>query len=441
VAASPFNQVIRHLRESVLRDAGTELTDGQLLETFLADQKPSGLELLVQRHAPMVWAVCRRILLNHHDAEDAFQATFLVLVRRARAIQPREMVASWLYGVARQTALKARAMTARRLGREKLLATLPEPPVPEVRRSELLSRLDDILSGLPERYRTAIVLCDLEGRTRKEAARQLSVPEGTVAARLARGRRMLSRRLARQFAPVTAGAVAALLAEQAGRANVPTSLLHVTLRTALAVAAGHPAVHVSLGVAALTEGVLFAMTLTKVKTTVLLLFVCLLGAGLGAGTLAGQEQPAQAVPERRVDQQSGGADAENNSPHEDRKAMERRLKLLEVENQRLTRIIEALRQNSDAKLPPTHVPPLPMKIEVQILALRHVPANEAAKVLSELFSLSGIRIVPFPSTNSVVVQGTRKGIDAVADMIERLEKHAADRIRRSTGPRPPVKSS
>src|SRR5207247_5877772 len=131
----------------------------------------------------MFWCVCRRILRNYHDAEDAFQATFLVFVRKAASILPRGMVANWLYGVAHQTALKARATVAKRAGREKQVATMPEPQsrgqasgVRAQQWQDLQPWLDEELSRLPDKYRAVLVVCDLEGKTRKEAAEQLRVP-------------------------------------------------------------------------------------------------------------------------------------------------------------------------------------------------------------------------------------------------------------------------
>src|SRR5438128_6196625 len=118
MATSQVSEVIQHLRRTVLLRDGAGLTDRQLLEDYLSRQDEAALAALVQRHAPMVWGVCRRVLRNHHDAEDAFQATFLVLVRKAAAIASRELLANWLYGVAHQTALKARATLAKRKGRE-----------------------------------------------------------------------------------------------------------------------------------------------------------------------------------------------------------------------------------------------------------------------------------------------------------------------------------
>src|SRR5215471_21341230 len=118
MATSPMAELIHQLRRTVLLRDGAGLTDGQLLEEYISRHDEAALAALVQRHGPMVWGVCRRILGSYHDAEDAFQATFLVLVRKANSIVPKGMVANWLYGVAHQTALKARATVAKRKTRE-----------------------------------------------------------------------------------------------------------------------------------------------------------------------------------------------------------------------------------------------------------------------------------------------------------------------------------
>src|SRR5258708_6113456 len=134
---APMNQVMQRLR-SVLRLGDVDgMTDGELLERFIAQGDDAAFAALVRRHGAMVLAVCRRILGNHHDAEDAFQATFLVLVRKADSIRPGGMVGNWLYGVACQTAVKARAGAAKRRGRETQLADLPEPAAPPERRHDL----------------------------------------------------------------------------------------------------------------------------------------------------------------------------------------------------------------------------------------------------------------------------------------------------------------
>jgi len=127
MANNQMSEVLQHLRRAALLRDGAGLTDGQLLEDYLRRREEAALAALVRRHGPMVWGVCRRVLRNYHDAEDAFQATFLVLVRKAASVVPREMVVNWLYGVAHQTALKARATTAKRGTRERQVTQMPEP--------------------------------------------------------------------------------------------------------------------------------------------------------------------------------------------------------------------------------------------------------------------------------------------------------------------------
>src|SRR6516165_10140593 len=131
MATNQLSEVIQHLRRTVLVRDGAGLTDGQLLEDYLSRRDEAAVAALVRRHGPMVWGVCRRVLGNQHDAEDAFQATFLVLIRKAASIVPRQMVANWLYGVAHQTAVNARATAARRKGRERQVTQMPEPAVTE----------------------------------------------------------------------------------------------------------------------------------------------------------------------------------------------------------------------------------------------------------------------------------------------------------------------
>jgi peptide-methionine (S)-S-oxide reductase len=272
----------------VLLSEGAGLTDGQLLECFLSRREEAALAALVRRHSPMVWGVCRRVLFNHHDAEDAFQATFLVLVRRAASIMPRDMVANWLYGVAYQTALKTRGTVARRIRRERQVVVMPETDAEAVqpdRCHELRYLLDQELSSLPDKHRAVIVLCDLEEKTRSEAARQLGVPEGTVASRLARARTMLGKRLARQGVVMSSAALAGALSQNVTSASVPTWIVSSTVKLATLSAAGQATGGlISAKVAALTERVLKTLFLTKRNVaTALLLAVGLVGAG--AGTL------------------------------------------------------------------------------------------------------------------------------------------------------------
>lgn len=291
--------VIQHLRADVRPD-GDGVTDGELLARFVRSRDEDVLAALVRRHAPMVWGVCRR-LLDHHDAEDAFQATFLVLVRKAADV-PRHAVANWLYGVARQTAGRVRALAAKRGRRETQVVIMPEPTVAEVRVSDLQSVVDKELSRLPDHYRVVVVLCDLEGMTRREAARQLDIPEGSVASRLARARAMLAKRLTQRGVTLSGGSLAAVLSQNVASAGVPALVVSNTIKVTSLTAAGRATTGViSVKVAALTEGVLKAMFMSKLKALagVLMLATCLIGVGVTvvlakqdhAPTKAGSDAP------------------------------------------------------------------------------------------------------------------------------------------------------
>src|SRR5258708_7640951 len=150
MATTQINQAMRHIRRTVLLQDGTGLTDGQLLEDFVRRRDEAALAALLRRQGPMVWGVCRRILRNHHDADDAFQATFHVFVRKAASIASRALVAHWLYGVAYQTARKARAIAARRMDRERQVTHMPEVVRQELRR-DLEAMLDQEVSRLPDK--------------------------------------------------------------------------------------------------------------------------------------------------------------------------------------------------------------------------------------------------------------------------------------------------
>src|SRR5262249_40421706 len=160
-----------------------DLSDGQLLSCFIEQRDEDAFAALVKRHGPMVWGVCRRVLRGHQDAEDAFQATFLVLVRKAASVVPRELVGNFLYGVAFQTAVRARSVNAKRRTRERQVRGVPDPQAaePEIW-SDLQPLLDRELARLPDKYRAPVVLCDLQGKTYRDAARQLGCPAGTLAA-------------------------------------------------------------------------------------------------------------------------------------------------------------------------------------------------------------------------------------------------------------------
>jgi RNA polymerase sigma factor (sigma-70 family) len=292
----PLSDVTRHIRRSVLRCEGAGCTDEQLLTFYIEQQEEAAFAALVRRHGPMVWNVCRRVISNKHDAEDAFQATFLVLVRKAAGIAPREMVGNWLYGVAYRTALKARATAARRWARERQLQEIPETAtVPHESAHDLRHLLDQELNRLPHLYRVPIVLCDLEGKTRNEAAAQLGCPAGTLAARHARARTMLAKRLARHGFSVSGVALAALFQGNAASAGIPAALTAATLAAAsqfAIVQAGSGAL-ISVKVAALTESLLKTTLTAKLKiAAVVLLAASIIGGGVAVAVHAPADDSA-----------------------------------------------------------------------------------------------------------------------------------------------------
>ncbi len=308
MAISQTNAILQYLRDAIGQGEAEE-SDGELLNRFLKRREDGALAALVRRHAAMVWGVCRRLLRGHHDAEDAFQATFLVLVRKAAAIRDKELLANWLYGVAHQTAVRVRATAAQHGRRERQVIDMPEPVVAEARGDDLLPLLDEELSRLPEKFRALIVLCDLEAKTRKEVARQLGCPEGTIASRLARARALLAKRLARRGVVASGGMLAEVLANGAATASTPVAVVAATIEAATLVAAGQRVAVglISAKVAALTEGVVKTMLLTKLKTATAVFFIGLVTVGIG---LFSYTTLAKAQPEA----QQRGADGDKPIP-------------------------------------------------------------------------------------------------------------------------------
>jgi RNA polymerase sigma factor (sigma-70 family) len=279
----PIQTALNRIRPAVCRRGTANLGDGQLVLRCVGGNDQEAFEALVHRHGPMVLAVCRRLLGNHADAEDAFQATFIVLLRKASTIRPPDMVGNWLHGVAYRAAMKVKTSLARRGARERPMSQLPE--LATVERGlwdDVLPLLDQEVNRLPAKFRAPIVHCDLEGMTRKDAARRLGWPEGTVAGRLARARAMLARRLTRLGVPVSAGVLTALLAQHVADAAIPPSLFTATLKVAAAAMAGLPS---ATSVAAIADALVRGLLLARLRYLALaLLGFCMLAAGLGAWT-------------------------------------------------------------------------------------------------------------------------------------------------------------
>jgi RNA polymerase sigma factor (sigma-70 family) len=259
------------------------LSDTQLLERFSGRGDQGAFAALVYRHGPLVLGVCRRVLQHDQDTEDAFQAAFVVLARKAGTISKHESLASWLYKVAYRIALRARSDKARRHSHEQ--QTPPRPPDPalgEVVQRELQQILDEEVQRLPEKYRAPILLCYLQGQTNEEAATVLRCPTGTVKVRLLRGREILRKRLLRRGLALSVTALLGQALVHMARAAVPQPLAKATVQAA---AGGFSPV-----VAGLADGILKGMCLAKLKVAAVLLLTvalaCLADGLLGRATAA-----------------------------------------------------------------------------------------------------------------------------------------------------------
>jgi RNA polymerase sigma factor (sigma-70 family) len=305
MASRDLSPVLRFLRALPVAPGAAAAPDCQLLQHFAREGDEAAFAELVRRHGPMVLGVCRRLLRDGHDAEDAFQATFLVLVRKARSLSQPELMGNWLYGVAYRTALKARARGLRRRARQRPLVDVPAPvSLPEWIGAEVRAVLDEEVQRLPDKYRVAFVLCCLEGKTNAEAARLLGCPKGTILSRLAWARARLRARLTRRGLALSAPALAPLLSQTGTSVAVGPALAAATIQAGMqwGVAEAVGGV-ISEEVATLAEGVLKAMFLAKVRLALLFLAVVLIiGAGVGIATsrlgaeptAAANEQPSQA---------------------------------------------------------------------------------------------------------------------------------------------------
>jgi RNA polymerase sigma factor (sigma-70 family) len=274
--------LLRRLYRLTSPPAGGRDSDAALLERFVRHRDEAAFAALVARHGPMVLRLCRRVLADAHAAEDAFQATFLVLARKAPAVGRPEALAGWLYGVAHRVSRKAHTASARHrrtaapsLGGEP--AAPHADPLDQLTARELLAALDEEVQRLPAVYRLPVILCCLEGHTQEEAARMLGWTPGSVRGRLERGRRRLHDRLARRGLTLAAGLAAVEVSRAGAAGGVPSPLLRTTVR---AVARGT----IGARAAALAEGTLRGMSLASMKTAALALTVAV--ALIGGGVLA-----------------------------------------------------------------------------------------------------------------------------------------------------------
>lgn len=262
-------------------------SDGQLLDIFVQWHEEAAFAALVRRHGPMVLSVCRRVLRQAQDAEDAFQATFLVLAKNAHRLREPNLLASWLYGVAYRTALHARQRAAQRSAREKEAASMPQPESnPEVGSQELRQLLDEELSRLPEKYRAALVLCYLEGKTNEEAARLLGWPSGSMSHRLARGRELLRERLAPRLAKLSVFLPMFPLSDYLEPSAVPQVLAQMTAQAATTVVGAKVAAVgsglISASVRELMEETLTSLVPSPRRWFYFFMFLVWLLLGLGA---------------------------------------------------------------------------------------------------------------------------------------------------------------
>jgi len=306
-----------------LFDSGTAsgLSDSQLLERLIrsGDASAEGaFKILVLRHGPMVLQVCSNLLGNATDAQDAFQATFLVLVRRCRSIRRLESVGGWLYGVACRVAARARVEAARRRAAERrralrVVEAIDPNKHDESEQAELSPALQEEVRRLPEKYRSVVVLCYWQGLTQEQAAAQLGCPLGTVRSRLARARELLRRRLVRRGLAPLAGVVAAALGSSSASAAVsalrlspvPADLARTTVEAAVKVAAGHGVRHVaSAVVTSLVQRVLWSLTMIKICR---MFAACLfIGLGVVGASLWAQQAPQKRARPRSVSQPERG---------------------------------------------------------------------------------------------------------------------------------------
>jgi RNA polymerase sigma factor (sigma-70 family) len=319
MAHGGVGNVLQYLRRLGAPQGTPDQTDGQLLNSFCTERSEAAFASLVQRHGPLVLAVCARVLRHQEDREDAFQATFLALARDASSVRNRESVAGWLHGVARHIALDIRRAASRRdKYEEKAMTTPAKNPAWEAAWHEVQLLLDEEIRRLPDKYQEPFVLCCLENKSRAEAAARLGLKEGTVGSRLTEARRRLRDRLALRGVELAAVLGTAAVAADAAQAHVPAALAASVTQIALQMASGRALTPelVSPHVLSLVQGVPKAMFSTKVTVGALVL-LAMSAVVSGAGVIAyqhiaadtGQGRPAKGIVV--ADRRAAASDVDN----------------------------------------------------------------------------------------------------------------------------------
>jgi RNA polymerase sigma factor (sigma-70 family) len=333
-----LSSVVHFIRQ--LADDGP--SDAQLLDRFARTRDEEAFTCLVRRHGSLVLGVCRRVLRQEQDAEDVFQATFLVLARSAASIRKKDAVGSWLHGVATRLALRARAKAARRLEQGRSTVDIPAAAgLPDIVWHDLRPILDEEINALPDKYREAFVLCHLQDVSNVRAARQLDCPVGTVLSRLARARELLRRRLTRRGVTLSSTLLVSVLAQHAGAEVVPMSWVAPTMRAALAFAAGKGTVTGLVSSQALTfaEGVFQAMFFTRMKIVAVMLLV----GGIVGTAVYSQQAPADKSSdpfEERADNLPKAKRSTANTKRADRPYADSSMEALRLANKLLEEEIE-----------------------------------------------------------------------------------------------------
>jgi RNA polymerase sigma factor (sigma-70 family) len=284
-------EALRHVLAH-LRGLHPDLNDGQLLARFAGKRDEDAFAVVLRRHGGLVWGVCRGVLGQTQDAEDAFQGTFLALARKANALSGCESVGGWLYRVASRTALHARAAISRRCTRERSVGNLPDVASHPAEPQDWHAVLHEEIAGLPDVYRQALVLCELEGVNRREGAHLLGIPEGTLSSRLAAARRLLGKRLVRRGMAFSIACLAGTVPEVLAQATVKA----VTDSTRV------------ISVVALVKGVLPSMVLSHYKALLAVAALACITVGAITYPVGGQEPTTKAPQPETKKQQPGGTD-------------------------------------------------------------------------------------------------------------------------------------